>query len=328
MTGSEEILQFGPNAYAKPATALNILRETILGRELFDFAFREYARRWKFKRPTPSDFFRTMEDASGVDLDWFWRGWFYSTDHVDIAIDSVRLYQIDSGDPDERSRAQAQGSGPIKSRLSRNNAMPNSRSDIDWQPGLKDYYNSPDYDEFAVEESARKAFQKMLDGARRQRAGFAAADHQLLCRSLQEPRWTGDADHRSSPLRRQHATSWSRFLLTFGEPTASRSTNCSFPTRRSSRLELDPLSRNRRYRGLQQSLASQAGSQSLPTVQGQEVGKRDAEGQRDRGQGVGFAKEGDGPSKLRMADPSGADDGDKSIGKEKAEAANGSAGNS
>ena len=101
MTGSEEILQFGPNAYSKPATALNILRETILGRELFDFAFREYSRRWKFKRPTPSDFFRSMEDASGVDLDWFWRGWFYSTDHVDLAITDVDLFVIDSGEPDE-----------------------------------------------------------------------------------------------------------------------------------------------------------------------------------------------------------------------------------
>ncbi len=162
MTGSEEILQFGPNAYAKPATALNILRETILGRELFDFAFREYARRWKFKRPTPSDFFRTMEDASGVDLDWFWRGWFYSTDHVDIAIDSVRLYQIDSGDPDEqaeRKRKERADEEPTLSKQ-RNAELPKR---TEWQPGLKDFYNSPDYDEFAVEESARKAFQKMLE---------------------------------------------------------------------------------------------------------------------------------------------------------------------
>ena len=84
MTNSESILQFGPNAYSKPATALNILRETVMGRELFDFAFKEYANRWRFKRPMPADFFRTMEDASGIDLDWYWRGWFYSTDHVDI----------------------------------------------------------------------------------------------------------------------------------------------------------------------------------------------------------------------------------------------------
>jgi hypothetical protein len=89
MTNSENIIQFGPNAYSKPGTGLNILRETIMGRELFDFSFREYARRWAFKHPTPADLFRTMEDASAVDLDWFWRGWFYSIEACDIAIDSV-----------------------------------------------------------------------------------------------------------------------------------------------------------------------------------------------------------------------------------------------
>lgn len=99
MTNSESIKQFGNNAYGKPATALNILRETVLGRELFDFAFKEYARRWAFKHPTPADFFRTMEDASGVDLDWFWRGWFYTTDHVDQSLDAVKWYQIDTKDP-------------------------------------------------------------------------------------------------------------------------------------------------------------------------------------------------------------------------------------
>ncbi|PTB87087.1 aminopeptidase, partial [Pseudidiomarina aestuarii] len=86
MTQSDSVLNLGPNAYTKPAVALNILREVIMGRELFDYAFKEYARRWMFKRPTPADFFRTMEEASGVDLDWFWRGWFYSTDHVDISL--------------------------------------------------------------------------------------------------------------------------------------------------------------------------------------------------------------------------------------------------
>ncbi len=90
MTNSENIVGFGPNAYSKPATGLNILRETIMGRELFDYAFKEYARRWAFKHPTPADLFRTMEDASGEDLDWFWRGWFYGIDPCDIAIDSVK----------------------------------------------------------------------------------------------------------------------------------------------------------------------------------------------------------------------------------------------
>ena len=96
MTNSENIIQFGPNAYAKPATGLNILRETIVGRELFDFAFREYARRWAFKHPTPADLFRTIEDASAVDLDWFWRGWFYSIEPCDIAIDTVRYAVYDA----------------------------------------------------------------------------------------------------------------------------------------------------------------------------------------------------------------------------------------
>jgi len=94
MTNSENIVQFGNNAYAKPATALNILRETVMGPELFDYAFKEYARRWAFKNPEPADFFRTMEDASAVDLDWFWRGWFYTTDHVDIEVDNVRWFKM------------------------------------------------------------------------------------------------------------------------------------------------------------------------------------------------------------------------------------------
>ncbi|MBJ05281.1 MAG: aminopeptidase [Flavobacteriales bacterium] len=100
MTNSESILQFGHNAYGKPATALNILRETIMGRELFDFAFKTYSERWAFKHPTPADFFRTMEDASAVDLDWFWRGWFYTNDHVDISIDEVNWFKTNTANPD------------------------------------------------------------------------------------------------------------------------------------------------------------------------------------------------------------------------------------
>jgi hypothetical protein len=94
MTNSEQILQFGHNAYGKPATALSILRETVMGHGLFDIAFKEYATRWAFKHPAPADFFRTMEDASAIDLDWFWRGWFYSTDHVDIAVDEVKWFKL------------------------------------------------------------------------------------------------------------------------------------------------------------------------------------------------------------------------------------------
>src|SRR6187397_2227003 len=95
MVNSENIINFGANAYGKPATALNILRETVMGRELFDYAFKEYARRWAFKHPTPADLFRTMEDASGEDLDWFWRGWFYSIDATDQAIDTVKYFKPD-----------------------------------------------------------------------------------------------------------------------------------------------------------------------------------------------------------------------------------------
>jgi hypothetical protein len=94
MSNSETIVQFGNNAYGKPATGLNILREVVMGRELFDYAFKTYANRWKFKHPTPEDFFRTMEDASAVDLDWFFRGWFYSTDFVDIGIKEVKQYYV------------------------------------------------------------------------------------------------------------------------------------------------------------------------------------------------------------------------------------------
>jgi hypothetical protein len=96
MTNSEQVIQFGAEQYQKAATALYILRETVMGRELFDRAFKEYANRWAFKHPMPADFFRTMEDASAVDLDWFWRGWFYTTDHVDIAVDDVKWYRLRS----------------------------------------------------------------------------------------------------------------------------------------------------------------------------------------------------------------------------------------
>ncbi|CAZ94793.1 M1 family metallopeptidase [Zobellia galactanivorans] len=94
MSNPENVYQLGPNAYGKPATALNILRETVMGRELFDHAFKTYAQRWMFKHPTPEDFFRTMEDASAVDLDWYWRGWFYTTDFVDIGVKGIKKYYV------------------------------------------------------------------------------------------------------------------------------------------------------------------------------------------------------------------------------------------
>ena len=101
MSNPENVYQLGPNAYGKPATALNILRETVMGRELFDHAFKTYAQRWMFKHPTPADFFRTMEDASAVDLDWFWRGWFYTTDFVDIGVKGVNQFFVSDEPNDE-----------------------------------------------------------------------------------------------------------------------------------------------------------------------------------------------------------------------------------
>lgn len=160
MINSESILQFGPNAYSKPATALNILRETILGRELFDFAFKEYARRWKFKHPTPADFFRTMEDASGVDLDWFWRGWFYTTEHTDISIERVQLFTMKSGDPEIDKAADKKNKEEQPESLShKRNKELDKR--LDAFPELKDFYN--EYDQFAVTESDRKAYKKFVE---------------------------------------------------------------------------------------------------------------------------------------------------------------------
>jgi len=103
MTNSESIFQLGNNAYGKPATALNILRETVMGRELFDHAFKTYSNRWKFKHPSPADFFRTMEDASAIDLDWFWRGWFYTTEPVDLEISEVKHYTLNTRNPDKEN---------------------------------------------------------------------------------------------------------------------------------------------------------------------------------------------------------------------------------
>jgi hypothetical protein len=99
MTNSESLIYFGDNAYAKVTHALIVLRESVIGRDLFDYAFKTYANRWMFKNPSPADFFRTMEDASGIDLDWFWRGWFYSIDHVDIELSDVKWFKLDTKNP-------------------------------------------------------------------------------------------------------------------------------------------------------------------------------------------------------------------------------------
>ena len=163
MTQSDSVLRLGPNGYTKPAAALNILRETILGRELFDFAFKEYAQRWMFKRPTPADFFRTMEEASGVDLDWFWRGWFYSTDHVDISLDRVSKLRLDTKDPDidfARQRQQELDK-PLSLTDERNRAAGQSLW-IERNSDIKDFYD--DNDRFTVTNKERNSYNKFLDG--------------------------------------------------------------------------------------------------------------------------------------------------------------------
>ena len=159
MSNADSLLQKGNNAYAKPATALNILRESILGNELFDFAFREFAQRWKFKRPTPADFFRTMEDASGVDLDWFWRGWFYTTEHVDISLDNVRHFTIDTQDPEIEEafkRRQEMEKRKHPSYFS-NDDLPKRIDDF---PAIKDFYN--ENDEFTVTNKQRNEYNKLI----------------------------------------------------------------------------------------------------------------------------------------------------------------------
>ncbi len=140
MSNSEGIYNFGANAYGKPATGLNILRETIMGRELFDHAFKTYANRWKFKHPTPEDFFRTMEDASAVDLDWFWRGWFYSTDYTDLGIKDVKQFYVIEQDPKEaqqqfnrRGRKIGDGQSMLKMVL---------EASTDFKPELKNGFDA------------------------------------------------------------------------------------------------------------------------------------------------------------------------------------------
>ena len=162
MTNSESLLQFGNNAYGKPATALVVLRETILGRELFDQAFREYSVRWKFKRPTPYDFFRTMEEASGVDLDWFWRGWFYSTDHVDIALNNIHLASLDTLDPQvnlAKDRVDFENE-PLILHDQRNEAA-KIETRVTERPELLDIYN--EYDEFTPSDREMRDSKEVLD---------------------------------------------------------------------------------------------------------------------------------------------------------------------
>jgi len=161
MTQSDSILRIGPNAYTKPAAALNILRETILGRELFDFAFKEYSTRWQYKRPTPSDFFRTMEEASGVDLDWFWRGWFYSTDHVDISLDKVSKLRLDTKNPDvDFNRLRQEELDKPLSKTDERNKAEGKELWVDRFSDISDFYD--DNDRFTVTNKERNKYNEFL----------------------------------------------------------------------------------------------------------------------------------------------------------------------
>ncbi|HEY6964426.1 MAG TPA: M1 family metallopeptidase [Erythrobacter sp.] len=163
MTQSDSVTDLGSNAYGKPSAALHVLRDTIIGRERFDFALKEYARRWKFKRPTPADFFRTMEEASGTDLDWFWRGWFYTTDHVDISLDSIYRLKMDSKNPDidlPRRRAEkAEEPGLVGVRLNEEQGLPIWVME---NPGVTDFYDKND--EFTATPKDAKGYKDFLDG--------------------------------------------------------------------------------------------------------------------------------------------------------------------
>lgn len=162
MTNSESLLQFGNNAYGKPAAALNILRETVMGRELFDHAFKTYANRWMLKHPTPADFFRTMEDASAVDLDWFWRGWFYTTDHVDISIDNVQWMKLDTKNPNIENKLDAEAAQKIVDRDISNQRNKNDikQTALENDKGLEDFYTT--YNPFEVTPEQEENYQHYL----------------------------------------------------------------------------------------------------------------------------------------------------------------------
>ena len=160
MTNSESIHQFGNNAYSKPAAALNVLRETVMGRKLFDFAFKEYSTRWMFKRPEPADFFRTMEDASSKDLDWFWRGWFYTTKNIDIGVKSLRLFEIDTKDPDIEKPLKKQKREDLDAKDLIDERNGSISKAVDRNRNLLDFYNK--YDPLDITKSDRREYNEWL----------------------------------------------------------------------------------------------------------------------------------------------------------------------
>lgn len=163
--------EFGPNAYYKPAAALTILRETVMGPELFDAAFREYAQRWAFKHPKPADFFRTMEDASAVDLDWFWRGWFYTTEHVDVEVSEVKWFRLSDETSDPESKNVRVQSGDLRSSGSGENG------------GATDFSDGPQ--EFSLTDTPRQLY-----GEFRSRVDDKAVRQKLAGKNIYELTFT------------------------------------------------------------------------------------------------------------------------------------------
>jgi len=182
MSNSENIVRFGPNAYTKPATALNILRETIMGRQLFDYAFKQYARRWEFKHPTPADFFRTMGDASGENLDWFWRGWFYGTDAVDISLDSVKVAKADlNGNAPQFNRRATKVDAPAVNAFDdiskiRNREDKNIKFYVDKDTSVHDFYYKYDRGLAAVDTMKFSNMTKELATPQRSATAEAMTD--------------------------------------------------------------------------------------------------------------------------------------------------------
>jgi len=178
MTNSESLMQFGNNAYGKPATALNILRETIIGRENFDYAFKVYAQRWMFKHPTPADFFRTMEDASGVDLDWFWRGWFFTNDHCDIALEEVNWYQLNTHNPETEKAFEKMVDGDENVNISEiRNEKQIKETTNEKYPILDDKYNTAD--PYAVTEEDKDAYEDFMNKRTQEEKDLLAKGYQF-----------------------------------------------------------------------------------------------------------------------------------------------------
>lgn len=177
MTNSEQLKQFGNNAYGKPATALNILRETVMGRELFDYSFKEYCRRWAYKHPTPADLFRTMEDASAVDLDWFWYAWFYTIDNVEIELSDVKWLKIDTKNPEtEKPIAEAKKKNSIEYQTEKRYEASLQESLVEKDKSrLGDFYTT--YNPFAVTSLDKADYETMVKSMSEEEKKWLSADY-------------------------------------------------------------------------------------------------------------------------------------------------------